>query len=329
MVDICLRMTEVYYTLFPFLIDWSNTDGKTALHYAAQADNAMFIATLCDFGADVDLADLQGNTPLHYASAWGNIACARVLLERGATISLRNFEGFTSVDFSYSNQMRAALDAIAREVLENRRARRKEERAREKEERERERQEREQLERWDDGSSLSGASAVGAAFRHRSGSQSSSASRLSAHSSSAHSVHPDYSRGDEYRPPMPPLPPDVLQAAAAATNARNERRERGSFASRPGSPTPMANRTNADAVPTLTLSPIPTPTPTPSRNHRSNPPTPLRLPAINPAAGGQGTYTPSSTASSPNPFTRDSAIPMRRGASNQSQQSQSHLTHAL
>ncbi|WOO85284.1 Ankyrin repeat domain-containing protein 2A [Vanrija pseudolonga] len=145
--DTALRMTEIYHTLFPFLLDWSNTGGKTALHFAAQADNAAFIALLCDLGADIDLADLQGNTPLHYASAWGNTASVRALLERGASITARNFEGFTASDFAYSHASRAALDSLARDAAEERKARRRDQRAKEREAREREVYEREQWER--------------------------------------------------------------------------------------------------------------------------------------------------------------------------------------
>jgi hypothetical protein len=168
-------MTEVYYTLFPFLVDWSNTSGKTALHIAAQTNNADFLNQLCDLGADVTLADLQGNTPLHYASAWGHTDCIRVLLERGALVGLRNFEGFTAADFAYSHHVRTAIDVIAREVTEERRARKREERALQKE---RERTEREAWERERDRDDRSVRSRI------RSGSVSTAASGVSAHSSS-------------------------------------------------------------------------------------------------------------------------------------------------
>ncbi|KAK4688342.1 hypothetical protein P7C73_g1771, partial [Tremellales sp. Uapishka_1] len=125
---VVLRMTHLYHTLFPFLIDWSNSGGKTALHVAAQAGNFQFVQLLCDFGADVDLTDLQGNTPLHYASAWGHLETIRVLLERGCQFATRNFEGFTASDFSFSNTTMKALQDIARELFEERRTRRREER---------------------------------------------------------------------------------------------------------------------------------------------------------------------------------------------------------
>ena len=122
-------MTQLYHTLFPFLLDWSNSGGKTALHVAAQAGNHSFISHLCDLGADVNLTDLQGNTPLHYASAWGHLESIKVLLERGCHFAARNFEGYTASDFSYSNAIMGSLQRIAREVLEERRTRRKEPRA--------------------------------------------------------------------------------------------------------------------------------------------------------------------------------------------------------
>lgn len=125
---ISCRMTEIYHTLFPFLLDWSNSGGKTALHVAAQAGNASFISLLCDLGADVDLTDLQGNSPLHYASAWGHIDSIQVLLERGCQFAARNFEGFTASDFAYSNTVMKALQDFARDVFEERRNRRNQER---------------------------------------------------------------------------------------------------------------------------------------------------------------------------------------------------------
>jgi ankyrin repeat protein len=122
---ISLRMTHLYCTLFPFLLDWSNAGGKSALHVAAQAGNTGFINLLCDFGADLDLTDLQGNTPLHYASAWGHVETVKVLLERGCQFAGRNYEGFTASDFAYSHMVMGVLQSTARELFEERRLRRK------------------------------------------------------------------------------------------------------------------------------------------------------------------------------------------------------------
>ena len=77
-----LRMAKQYYDRYPFILDWSDSSGKTALHVAALKGNEelcrvrdpfmliLFALTLgpqmlCDLGADFDLSDNQGNTPLH------------------------------------------------------------------------------------------------------------------------------------------------------------------------------------------------------------------------------------------------------------------------
>lgn len=34
-----LRMARIYYERYPFILEWSNVDGKTALHVAALKGN--------------------------------------------------------------------------------------------------------------------------------------------------------------------------------------------------------------------------------------------------------------------------------------------------
>lgn len=76
-------MARLYWERFPFITDWSNNQGKTALHIAALHGRdefvqvyvaayrpsipglTPFIQMLCEIGADIDLSDLVGNTPLH------------------------------------------------------------------------------------------------------------------------------------------------------------------------------------------------------------------------------------------------------------------------
>ncbi|TFY77306.1 hypothetical protein EWM64_g6704 [Hericium alpestre] len=60
-----LRMARLYYDRYPFIIDWSNSQGRTALHTAALKGNEELVRMYCGLGADFDLADNQGNTPLH------------------------------------------------------------------------------------------------------------------------------------------------------------------------------------------------------------------------------------------------------------------------
>ncbi|KAI6034372.1 ankyrin repeat-containing domain protein [Pisolithus microcarpus] len=110
----------LYHDRYPWILDWSNSQGKTALHMAALKGNEELVRMLCDWGADVDLSDNKGNTPLHYASAWGHIPvcpisasrvlhsfefCHRfvqLLIERGCQYTARNNDGFTPSDYAYS-----------------------------------------------------------------------------------------------------------------------------------------------------------------------------------------------------------------------------------
>lgn len=119
-------MTGLYHTLFPFLLDWSNSGGKTALHIAAQSGNSPFISLLLSYGADPDLTDLQGNSPLHYAAAWGHMEVARVLLdEGGAAWGIRNFEGFSAGDYAYSDEIRSGMESTWNHVKSARREKRR------------------------------------------------------------------------------------------------------------------------------------------------------------------------------------------------------------
>jgi len=83
--DAFLRMARLYYDRYSWVLDWSNTQGKTALHIAALKGNEELVRVcssavscfpltsifssshqmLCDLGADFDLSDNKGNTPLH------------------------------------------------------------------------------------------------------------------------------------------------------------------------------------------------------------------------------------------------------------------------
>jgi uncharacterized protein len=78
-----IRMARLYWERFPFITDWSNQQGKTALHIAALHGRDEFVQVrrshicsvdtgphaliqmLCDIEADIDLSDLLGNAPLH------------------------------------------------------------------------------------------------------------------------------------------------------------------------------------------------------------------------------------------------------------------------
>ncbi|KAI9466870.1 ankyrin [Lactarius psammicola] len=120
-----LRMARMYYDRYPFILDWSDSSGRTALHVAALKGNEELVRMLCDLGADFDLSDNQGNTPLHHASAWGHIPIVQLLIERGCQFAAKNNRGYSPSDYAYSYSVRDTLESTARAQVEhNRKARR-------------------------------------------------------------------------------------------------------------------------------------------------------------------------------------------------------------
>ncbi|KAF9226585.1 ankyrin [Gyrodon lividus] len=114
-----LRMARLYYDRYPWILDWSNSQGKTALHMAALKGNEELVRMLCDLGADFDLSDNKGNTPLHYASSWGHIPIVQLLIDRGCQFAARNNDGFTASDYAYSFSTRDTLQDSARMQFES------------------------------------------------------------------------------------------------------------------------------------------------------------------------------------------------------------------
>ncbi|KAI6047427.1 ankyrin repeat-containing domain protein [Pisolithus marmoratus] len=125
LMNAAIRMARLYYDRYPWILDWSNSQGKTALHMAALKGNEELVRMLCEWGADFDLSDNKGNTPLHYASAWGHIPIVQLLIERGCQSAARNNDGFTPSDYAYSFSTRDTLQDSARSQFEaNRKTRR-------------------------------------------------------------------------------------------------------------------------------------------------------------------------------------------------------------
>ncbi|KAL5488029.1 AVO2 [Sanghuangporus weigelae] len=119
LVGAALRMARSYYERYPFILEWSNVHGKTALHAAALKGNEQLAQMLCDLGADYDLPDNLGNTPLHYASAWGHVAVVQLLIDKGCQFAARNHDGFTASDYAYSRNTLSTLEEAARLQFEN------------------------------------------------------------------------------------------------------------------------------------------------------------------------------------------------------------------
>ena len=72
-----------------------DAQGRTALHYAALADDAGAVSALLTEGADPNVPDRLGFTALHLAAQEGAIPAAEILLAGGAQVDAVNSYGNT------------------------------------------------------------------------------------------------------------------------------------------------------------------------------------------------------------------------------------------
>lgn len=83
---------------YPDQIDVKNSNGMTALMFAAAWGHADIAALLLEKGADVDQQDWSGERALMYAAHNGRTGVVQVLLEKGADIDALNNTSQTALE---------------------------------------------------------------------------------------------------------------------------------------------------------------------------------------------------------------------------------------
>ena len=74
----------------PLPVDEKDTDGHTALMWAAYQGDAISVDMLLRHGASVVARDNAGLTPLHWAVVKGNKTCIKRLIEHGSDLEARD-----------------------------------------------------------------------------------------------------------------------------------------------------------------------------------------------------------------------------------------------
>lgn len=82
----------------------SSVDGDTALHCAAEYDNANIVNLLLDNGAKINTTNKEGDTPLHRACLNNGFNATEYLVARGADKGLVNYEGATAICFAITDR---------------------------------------------------------------------------------------------------------------------------------------------------------------------------------------------------------------------------------
>ena len=81
--------------------DAANTDGMTALHFAAQNGDIAILQYLVENGADIKAQDtIHSRAVLHFAAENGNLECVKYLAEHGADLLDKDAYGATALHYA-------------------------------------------------------------------------------------------------------------------------------------------------------------------------------------------------------------------------------------
>lgn len=81
------------------------SNGNTALHFAAQEGRTFDIPILLEHGADVNQQNRIGNTALHQTARWNQTEAVSILLEYGASLDLKNNKDQTPLDVATNDEI--------------------------------------------------------------------------------------------------------------------------------------------------------------------------------------------------------------------------------
>lgn len=97
-------------------INCCNKKGQTALHLAALNNKSVVIRLLLDYGANINSIDSSGNTPLHDASEMGNIGATKILLSYNPDITMLNGSDKSALDIAKDKVHLTIIDLIEKQV---------------------------------------------------------------------------------------------------------------------------------------------------------------------------------------------------------------------
>ena len=94
-------------------VNTADSQGRTALSYAAELGNAQIAKELLDARASPDQRDKLGNVPLHWAANNGRVEVIKVLLAAHATADASDRQGITplmsAIAHNQANSVKALL----------------------------------------------------------------------------------------------------------------------------------------------------------------------------------------------------------------------------
>mmetsp|Transcript_20977 Transcript_20977/g.36790 ORF Transcript_20977/g.36790 Transcript_20977/m.36790 type:complete len:1017 (+) Transcript_20977:69-3119(+) len=98
----CVGHTEIMKILLSrgAMVDLQDGEGASALHYAARDGHSEVLKILLSAGAEVDFQCKDGRTALHVAAWGGHVAVAKILLGAGAQVNSQDRSGMSALMFA-------------------------------------------------------------------------------------------------------------------------------------------------------------------------------------------------------------------------------------
>ena len=89
-----------------------DSDGATAIHYAAQSGNPEMVQMLLAIGFNVNAKDDFGSTPLMWAVYYGDADMTELLLQKGADPNMKDNEGQSASGYAQSEDNQEMLNLL-------------------------------------------------------------------------------------------------------------------------------------------------------------------------------------------------------------------------
>jgi ankyrin repeat protein len=117
--QIIVDIDKIPVELFPRdTNDAANTDGMTALHFAAQNGDTAIVQYLVEHGAEINAQDeILSRTAIHLAAEKGNLDCIKYLAEHGANLQDKDSFGATAFHYAVkSNKLDVVKYLVSRKM---------------------------------------------------------------------------------------------------------------------------------------------------------------------------------------------------------------------
>ncbi|MDG7053289.1 MAG: ankyrin repeat domain-containing protein, partial [Wolbachia endosymbiont of Alcedoecus sp.] len=100
-------------------INAQDSQGRTALHYAACFNDTNMAELLLDARADINAQDNMGRTALHYAACFNNTDMVELLLDAGAKTDIKDNNGKKPSSFTKNKEIIDLLKGLPARCLSN------------------------------------------------------------------------------------------------------------------------------------------------------------------------------------------------------------------